>query len=124
MDDVEIRLLTEADIIAVNGRSLGHTCQGWAVFYKGEIAAIAGVLFTRPLVLAFSQIKSGLGPVPKRVIWLTAQELWKNIKALGQPVLYAIAAPSIPTAPAFLERLGFTHIETSVRGEIFKWAIQ
>lgn len=117
---VHIRPLVAMDILKMFGFPLQQTCQGFAVEMDGKLAAIAGVMIQRPLMIAFSIIRPGLEVSP-RLIWRTALELWEKIKGLGYPVLYAIASPDIPGAPAFLERLGFTHIEHGVRGDIFKW---
>lgn len=120
--EVAIRPLEPQDIRAFYPQGLPQTVKGWAVDYRGELACIAGVIFQKPLMIAFSQVRPGLD-VSRRLIWRTALELWENIKGLGYPTLYAIADPGLPGAPALLRRLGFIQIESGVRGEVFKWQI-
>lgn len=123
MDNVEIRPITQADIIEMNGQPLRHTVQGWSIYKDNELAAICGVTFGRGVMIVFSDIKPDV-VAPKVTIWRTALKLLDKIRGLNISTVYAVASPKWPGAPAFLERLGFEHVESSVRGEIFRWRIQ
>lgn len=121
--NIEIRPITSQDILAFYGHGLRETVRGWSVYLDGELAAICGITIGHGIMVAFSEVKPGL-EVPKITIWRTANDLMDRIKTLGYKRFFAVASPSIPGAPAFLERLGFIHVESSVRGEVFKWEIQ
>jgi hypothetical protein len=123
MDKPVIRPLTEADIIDFYGKNLPRPCKGFAVDYQGRLACIVGVTITPTLMLAWSDIKPDV-VAPHRVVWQTAKELMKRVEGLGFTTLYAVASYDIKTAPAFLKRLGWKHIESSARGEVFTWQIR
>ena len=122
MDDYEIRPSTEKDVKDFFP-DLGHTVRAWSVFHKNELVCVAGIAFTGVVMLAFCQIKSDF-KAPKMTIWRHALIIWEKMKALGYPMLYAVADPFLWTAPEFLKRLGFRHVESSARGEVFVWATQ
>lgn len=115
-----IRPLTEADIIEFYGKNYDQPCRGWAIEYKEQLAAIVGVTIMPTIMIAWSDIKPGVTG-PKKLAWKTSLELMKKIKALKYPIIYAVASYDIKTAPEFLKRLGWEHIESSARGEIFRW---
>jgi len=120
-DRVSIRPIKSDDIKEFYGTSaLRRTCRGWSVYLDGELAGICGITIGRSIVVAFSEIKPGL-PVSRRIIWNTAVLLMDMITDLGFSIIYAIADPRHDSAPSFLRHLGFEHIESSVRGEVFRW---
>lgn len=120
MDKPVIRPLTEDDLNAFYKKNLPRATKGWAIDYRGKLAAIVGVTIMPTLMLAWSDIKPDV-VAPPRVVYETAKELMIKIKGLGYPVVYAVASYDIKTAPAFLKRLGWKHIESSARGEVFIW---
>lgn len=103
--------------------TMPHSCKAWSAYYKNDLACIAGVAFTNNIMLAFCQINFELD-IPKMTIWRNALLLWENIKGLGISPLYAVADKSLWNAPQFLSRLGFKHVESSARGEVYLWAIR
>lgn len=121
MDDVTIRPLTMEDMDAMYKGEKYNSCEGWAVDLNGRLAGIAGVANTGMLFLAFSQFTPEALAVNRRLIVRTAFALWGRIKGLGYKKLYAFADRDLPNAPRFLKSLGFTHIESSARGEMFQW---
>ena len=123
MADVEIRNLTRADVLAFYGRDLRSTVRGWSVWQNNELAAICGVTMGPGVMVAFSDIKPDI-VAPKVTVWRTALRIMEKIKALDISTVYAVASPKLPGAPAFLARLGFKHVESSVRGEVFIWQIR
>lgn len=123
MDKPVIRPLTEADIKDFYGHGLPRPCRGFAVDYRGKLACIVGITIMPTLMLAWSDVKPDV-QAPARVVWATAKELMKRLEGLGYSTLYAVAKPEIDTAPAFLKRLGWTHLESSARGEVFIWQIR
>lgn len=120
MPDPEIRGLTEADIMAFYGHPLKSTVRGWAVYWNNELVAICGVTMGPGVMVAFSDIKPDV-VAPKVTVWRVALQMMERIKALNLSTFYAVASPKLPGAPAFLVRLGFKHIESSARGEVFQW---
>ncbi|MFA7333353.1 MAG: hypothetical protein WC130_03570 [Kiritimatiellia bacterium] len=119
-DEYVIRDATRDDMTAICGKRTGATFRAWAVEKNGTLVAVGGVVYGKPLIIGFSRIAAGAEMKPQTV-WRLTRKLWNNVMALGHPVIYAIADPDLPTAPAFLERLGFKHIESDVRGEIYEW---
>jgi len=120
MDKPVIRPLTEDDIRDFYGKNFPHHTRGWAVDHNGKLACIVGVSITPSLILAWSDVKPDV-VASKRLVWETAKQLMIKLKDLNYPVIYAVAEHHITGAPAFLKRLGWTHIESSARGELFKW---
>ena len=115
-----IKPLTEADIIDFYGKNNPLHCRGWGIHYQGQLAAIVGVTFLPNLPLAWSDIKPDVKASP-RLVYVTAKLMMEKIKELNYPMVYAIADIRIDTAPEFLKRLGWTHIESSARGKIFSY---
>lgn len=72
------------------------------------------------LIFAWSDIKPDV-VATKRLVWETAKQLMIKLKELNYPVIYAIAEHRIKGSAVFLKRLGWQHIESSARGELFKW---
>ena len=120
MDRPVIRPITADDLIAFYGKGMPKPGRGWAVDVNGKLAAIVGVTIMPTLMLAWSDIKPDVVASP-RVVYETAVRLMIKIRDLGYPVVYAVASHDIKTAPAFLKRLGWTHLESSARGEVFTW---
>jgi len=120
---VEIRPATRQDIKEFYGNTMRDSCRAWSGFYDGKLVCVAGVAITRNLMLVFMEMRSD-DDVPDITVWRGALEIWSKIQDLGYSVLYAVADPKLETAPAFLSRLGFEHIESSVRGEIYRWPLQ
>lgn len=121
MDKVEIKPMTQEDMDIISQGQMDHTCQGWSVYLNGALVGVAGIAFTPTLLLAFCNFTPEALAENKILIWRTANDLWRRIKGLGYSTLYARAEFTLPNAPKFLSRLGFTHIESSARGEIFRW---
>lgn len=119
-DKVEIRPATRHDIKEFYGDKMRNSCRAWSGFYDGKLVCIAGVAITRNLMLVFMEMRTDQ-EVPDITIWRGALEIWTKIKSLGYDILYAVADPQHENAPAFLHRLGFEHIESSERGEIYRW---
>lgn len=120
MDDPIIKPLTQADVVAFYGKNNVFHCRGWGIHYQGKLAAIVGVTFMPNLMLAWSDIMPDVKASP-RLVYATAKLMMEKIKELNYPIVYAIADVRIDTAPAFLKRLGWTHIESSARGNIFSY---
>ena len=118
-----IRPITEDDLRDFYGKTLPRPSRGWAIDYNGKLAAIVGVTIMPTLMLAWSDVKPDVVASP-RVVYDTALRLMLKIRDLGYPVVYAVASYDIKTAPAFLKRLGWKHIESSARGEVFQWVIR
>ena len=119
---VVIKPSTRRDIEEFYGDTMRNSCRAWSAFYDNELICIAGVSITRKLMLVFMDMRTE-SEVPKKTIWKGALHIWEKIKALNYPVMYAVADPKLLTAPSFLERLGFEHVESSARGEIYIWLI-
>lgn len=120
--NVVIKPAQRTDIIEIFGRTLPRRCRAWSVFVDEELVGIAGVMQQPALMLAFSEIKRGV-KVSDRTVYETALILWRKILSLGYPAMYAVASPKYPNASVFLKRLGWEHIESSARGEIYRWQI-
>lgn len=119
-DEYVIRPATRDDLTAICGKRPGSTFRAWVIEKEGKPIAAGGVVYEKPLIIGFSRIAADAQMKPQ-TIWRLTRKLWNNVMALGHPAIYAIADPELPTAPAFLERLGFKHIESDVRGEIYEW---
>lgn len=120
MDRPVIKPLTEEAVIEFYGKNYAKHCRGWAIHYGGQLAAIVGVTILPTLMLAWSDIKPDVTASP-RVVYETAKLLMIKISELGYPVVYAVAEHGVKTAPGFLKHLGWEHMESSARGEIFRW---
>src|SRR4051812_31439157 len=114
MDKPIILPLTEEAIREFYGQNYGQHCRGWAIHYRGKLAAIVGVTILPTLMLAWSDIKPDV-KAPPRVVYETAKLLMIKISELGYPVVYAVASYDLKNAKAFLHRLGWEFIEDSPR---------
>lgn len=117
MDNIEIKPLKQADLIDFYNEGLQKHSKGWSIYYKDELVAIVGISIQPTIIIAWSDIKPV--KIPKRVVLQTAIVLMDKFKNLGYPTIYAIAKPELKGAPAFLTYLGWEHIESSARGELF-----
>lgn len=120
MDKPIIRGIREDDIRDFYGENYRQACRGWAIEYRGKLAAIVGVTIMPTIMIAWSDIKADVR-ASRRVVYETAQRIMKLISELGYPVIYAVASYDLKNAPAFLHRLGWEFMEDSARGRIFRW---
>jgi N-acetylglutamate synthase-like GNAT family acetyltransferase len=81
----------------------------------GEVIGCAGVYLHDGVRIMFSDLGPELRARPKWIIrgW---RRLMEMVQASDIPVL-AAADEDIPGAPAFLEHLGFQHVE----GRLYRW---
>lgn len=108
--DIELRPATSADIQAFYQQPLIRTIQAFTVYYKGELAGIAGMMQVGPELFVFSDAKAGLN-APKKAYWRTAKAMLKLFAELaGKRGLKTTPEPDLETAPRFLEHLGFSVI--------------
>ena len=117
-DDFVIRPATRADVHSFTGGLWPYAGHIWAADYKDELVAVAGVIKSGEEMLAFSTLDDDI-PVPKRVMWLGAKELWANIKGVScGKMVRAIADRH--TSPVLLSHLGFVQQQ----GDEWTWASQ
>lgn len=119
---IDIKPITNDDIIAYYGKPLKITVRGWAVFHDGELIGLVGISFATGNLLAFSDFKHY--NYPKKMRWRVAKILLNMIVGLGYSKFYAVADPKLPNSVEFLKRLGFNHIDSSLKGEVFIWVCQ
>lgn len=117
MADIEIRPVRQGDYEALYGQPQRHSIRGWTATVDGEPMGMAGVVYVGNQVQAFSKSLPGL---PKRWVAKGAALTRRMLRELNCHVL-AVADPQIPTAPAFLKRVGFEHVTTNSQGEVYRW---
>ena len=82
--------------------------------------AIAGLQHIQDGLCIFSKILDD-ADLPKMTIWRAAVDISHRIRALGYPVIYAVASDRIKGAPAFIKRFGLQSCGMSEKGELFIW---
>ena len=115
---MNIRPATRADVIEMCGGTFLDNIWAMAVEDDGELMAIAGVRYSNPR-MCFGNIKPELKKSPRTIIKL-ARLVTAVVEESEVPV-YAIANEDEPTAPRFLEHVGFEHLMSSDDGEIYRW---
>ena len=100
-----------------------YAVRAW-VLVRGdeEPDVLFGVLFPASGCLAFSTIRPG-SDLPALLRWRLAKVAMEKLASLGYNGMYAVAAPGIPGARRFLERLGWVYGGTSDKGDLMLWPI-
>lgn len=100
-----------------------YAVRAW-VLVRGdeEPDVLFGVLFPASGCLAFSTIRQD-AMLPPTLRWRLAKVAMEKLASLGYNGMYAVAAPGIPGARRFLERLGWVYGGTSDKGDLMLWPI-
>ena len=114
---VDIDYGTVADYEELYGSAPPFSARIWSVREDGVLHSVFGYYFTAGLVVAFCEIR---GTHSRRKVLVVAKRCMERLAATRLP-LVALANPKLPTAGNFLTHLGFTHLLSSVEGEIYKW---
>lgn len=128
MDNITVRYATKEDVDAFHRmhesipdhghtHTLENTIRAWVVEKDGELACIAGVIFGKGYVEAFSDMMPGL-KASKRTIYKYAKILANNIKGLNIPVI-ALAKEN-PDSSKFLMSMGFKFVPTPYIKKVFR----
>lgn len=91
------------------------TIKGIAGYADGKLVAIAGFRIFRGEVVAFCDLRDGARPF-KKLIHKTALKLMASATKHHRRIV-AQCDPNEPTAPSWLRRLGFHHVE----GDLWEW---
>ncbi len=113
-----IRPATRDDIIEMCGGTFAENIWAMVAEDEGKVLALAGVRYSNP-TMCFGNIKPEMKKSPRTIIKL-ARMVTKVVDESDMPV-YAIADKDEPTAPRFLEHVGFDYLMSSRNGEIYKW---
>lgn len=115
---IEVRPITRADVQAFHERAVAagstkldpfeRTMRGWAIDKDGETVCIAGLIFDKTYIEAFSDFLPNID-APKRTIWRYGRILAQKIRDLNLPAI-AIAKEDWPNSGKFLESVGFKYI--------------
>ena len=120
-EGVAILPLTREDIEAFYAATNNRSVRGYAVWYQGRIACIAGVELKADHVLAFSNVAPDV-KAPKLTIWRTIRELMARMARDNRMPMYAVANGDLPGSDALLSRLGFVYQgHDPDRGNVYKW---
>lgn len=96
---------TQSDIIEFYGARPSHSIKALAFYVDGELAGLGGWKMENGSYVIFSEIKSGI-VVEKATIFRCAKVILDMVSEEGCP-MYASTEN-----PKFLEKLGFTPLET------------
>jgi len=113
-----IRPATRDDIIEMCGGTFPANIWAMAVEDDGELLGVAGIHYSNPR-MCFGNIKSALKKSPRTIVKLA--RMVTEVVAKSDVPVYAIAEPDEPTAPGFLEHVGFKHITSNSSGEVYEW---
>tara|TARA_Y100000310_G_scaffold257594_2_gene265693 strand:+ start:2881 stop:3189 length:309 start_codon:yes stop_codon:yes gene_type:complete len=92
-----------------------NTFRAYAAVLDGEVLGVAGLYYTNSEAVAFSHGKPGAAEkYPVTAARLTHMVM----KLIRNHPCKAVTADGIDTAPEFLERLGFKHLD----GKVWLWA--
>ncbi len=115
---MRMRPATRDDVIEMCGGTFVDNIWAMALEEDDELLAIAGVRYSNPR-MCFSNIKPAVKESPRDIVRL-ARAVMQELDKSDVPV-YALADLTEPTAPGFLEHLGFEHIMSSNIGEVYQW---
>ena len=119
MTKYEILPATKGDLVAFYGASLPMSVRGVVLRADGEPVAVGGVFIQDGAAIGFSEIKDGV-PRPKKHIIKTALGVLKLFRQ--HPEVMAFANADEPSAPRFLEYLGFAPTgEHTANGDVYLW---
>ncbi len=105
---LEGRPATTADVMTFYPE-MTSSFRAWVCELDGEVQGIIGVALVRPLSCMFSAFREALRPYLRHpAVLRLIKKAEAAVRASRVPVL-AIAQANEPTAPAMLERLGFSH---------------
>ena len=113
-----IRPSTREDVIEMCGGTFPDNIWGITAEEDGEVVGIAGIHYTNPR-MCFSNIKQSLKKSPRTIVRMA--HAVREVMGKSEVPVYAIADKNEPTAPKFLEHVGFEHLMTSSDGEIYRW---
>lgn len=113
-----IRPATRSDVIEMCGGTFPDNIWAMAVDDEGDLLAIAGVRYSNPR-MCFGNIKPEIKKSPRTLVKLA--RMVTAVVAESDVPVYAIADKDEPTAPRFLEHVGFEYMMTSSDGEIYQW---
>jgi hypothetical protein len=117
----EIRPATAEDIIALYGKQIFFPSRAWAVDYKNQTVAVAGVYFQPTQAVSFSAMMDGIG-APKRTVFRAAMEIMDKIKSLNLPSITAICTDRYSNSGKLHRMAGFTYRGRTEQGEVYTWA--
>lgn len=106
--DVEIRPATATNIVEFFPGGPQRSAYAWAIYYRGQLAGLAGVTLERGGAVAFCEAKTGI-EAPKLAIWRTSKEIYRRMRELNLPMITA-PDPCIKGSFNFLQRLGFVPV--------------
>lgn len=118
---MEIRPTRRDDVIALCGDSYNQSLRGLTIEHEGEPIGLAGILHTNPLQ-CFSEMTDTLRKSPRTIVKCAIK--LRDILDSYSVDIYAIANEDEPTAPRFLEYVGFKYVSSTVQGELYKWPRQ
>lgn len=119
MASVTIRRATAADIAAFYGEPPKRTMRAFVGILDGKPVGLAGIYYREGQIVAFSETKPEMQGF-RHAIGRGALAVIGMLRRMNLPVL-ALAQQDIPTAPGFLERCGFEHVDTTCQGEVYRW---
>lgn len=119
MKRAEIRTATARDLEEFYGHPPERSMRAFAAVLGKKVIAVAGVYRGVNHMVAFSQMKDEMRPRKKDIVRLAHVNM-AAIKNRGQKVI-AFADQNEMTAPSFLTKLGFKHVEHTADGEAYEY---
>lgn len=117
MARIVVRPATREDVIAFTG-SCPHTVQAFVGLLDGEPVALGGLSFIKGNVVAFCNLSDEMRKHPK-TLHKAAMAVMKAALSTGYRHVFALRDENEPTAPRWLERLGFRPIDAA--GMVHRW---
>lgn len=112
-----LRTATADDVIAWYG-NIPATMRAIILEVDGEPVAIGGVMKKNGNSVAFMDMKTDAHAVPFS-LWKGSVKALREIISQSRVPVYARVSDELPTAPAFLKRLGFVPIDE--KNEVMIW---
>lgn len=91
------------------------TLRAWVAERDGEVMGFGGIAYQGGIVIAFMEMKEGGARYP-----LTIMRVARRVQALLRETtakVFAEASEDYPNSEAFLQRLGFQHVD----GRVYQW---
>ncbi|GLI21902.1 hypothetical protein GGQ86_000796 [Xanthobacter flavus] len=117
----EIRPLVPEDLPRHCGRAAGERTVGLIGFVEGRFVAAGGLDYCESgEVIAWCKVTREARR-HRIAFWRECRRVLEAAREAGHQRVLAVASPIIPTAPAFLGRLGFREVGTRFGMRLFAW---
>jgi N-acetylglutamate synthase-like GNAT family acetyltransferase len=116
---MNFRPATLDDLIAFNGRRPEMTMRAFVAEEDGKVLATGGTYYSGGSMVVFCDLGDEIRKSPKSIL-KGAKYVMEKVRQMGVPVV-ALCSKTEPTAPGFLNHLGFEFARATDQGDLYQW---